>query len=392
MISTNGAGATTDGTTLLTGASGFLGRHVLWELLSQPGQRVLCLLRDDRREGVAVERLRRLLDAPEAALSDEAKRRCTLIVGDLADDKLGLSSDQYDGLTAEISDIVHCAATVRFNLPLDEARNVNVRGTQKILDLGAAIQRRGRLRRIDYFSTAYVAGDASGRFGEDELRPVGFHNTYDRTKWEAEQLVRQHQTELPIAILRPSIIVGDSRSGYTSNFRVLYWPLKVLASGYVIVVPADRDGLVDVVPIDYVVAAFQALRARPESVGGCFHLTAGPSRQSSCGELLEMACEFFRVRRPVMIPTSLSYNLVRPLLYTVFWGKRRELLRTGEVYFPYFAYRASFDTRAAQAHLQAAGISPPPVEDYFRNIMRYCVESDWGRATGGSGSSASVRR
>jgi len=364
-------------TVFLTGASGFLGRHVLWRLLKQPDQRVLCLLRDDRREGPAAERLSRLLETPEGQLPGDARQRCELVVGDIAEARLGLTPPTYERLSAITQDIVHCAATVRFNQPLAEAERINVLGTQNVLDLGAAAQRQGQLRRIDYFSTAYVAGSASGNLREDELPETSFHNTYDRTKWAAERLVRERQGELPIAIFRPSIIVGDSKTGYTSSFRVLYWPLKVLASGYVIVVPADRGGIVDVVPIDYVIEAFERLRARPSTLGGCFHLAAGPDNQSTCGELLEMACEFFDVRAPFMIPTAFSYSIVRPLLFTVFWGKRRELLRTGEVYFPYFAYRASFDTRGTQCHLDP--LQPPSVTDYFRNIMRYCVDTNWGR-------------
>jgi hypothetical protein len=95
--------------------------------------------------------------------------------------------------------------------------------------------------------------------------------------------------------------------------------------------------------------------------------------------LLELASQFFGVRDPWMIPPRISYRLVRPLLYAMFWGKRRALLRTGELYFPYFAYRASFDNTAARTALAGAGIETPAVKDYFRTIMQFCVDTDWGR-------------
>ena len=106
---------------------------------------------------------------------------------------------------------------------------------------------------------------------------------------------------------------------------------------------------------------------------------AGPEQQSSCGEILEMASQFFNVRDPWMIPPHISYRYVRPLLYSVFWGKRRALLKRGEMYFPYFSYRASFDTTTARADLAAAGVEAPSVKQYFRTIMQFCVDSDWGR-------------
>ncbi len=367
-------------TILLTGVSGFLGRHVLWNLLRRvdTDTTVYCLLRPEAG-GPVDQRLQELLVPEGAPLAAGARERCHAVSGDIADTDLLLEPTLRERLLCEVDRIIHCAATVKFDSALPEARRINVDGTRHVLRLAEELQARGRLRRVDYFSTAFVAGTASGRVYEDRLDATQFNNTYERTKCEAEQLVRAAQRRLPITIYRPSIIVGDSKTGYTSSFRVLYWPLKALASGLVVVVPADRKGIVDVVPIDYVVEAFEALSRTEQSVGKCYHLVAGPERQSFCGELLEMAAEFFGVRDPLMIPPQISYRVVRPLLYAVFWGKRRALLRTGELYFPYFSYRASFDTAAVRADLDGAGIEAPSVRQYFRNIMQFCVDTEWGR-------------
>jgi long-chain acyl-CoA synthetase len=367
-------------TILLTGVSGFLGRHVLWNLLHRVGSetRIYCLLRSEAGAGVD-RRLQEFLVPEGEPLPAGAGQCCHAVSGDIADENLQLDPAMRERLLGEVDRIIHCAATVKFDSALDAARRINVDGTRHVLQFAEQLHARGRLRRVDYFSTAFVAGSAAGLVHEDRLDPTRFNNTYEQTKWEAEQLVRAAQRRLPITIYRPSIIVGDSKTGYTSNFRVLYWPLKVLASGLVVVVPADRQGIVDVIPIDYVVEAFEALSRTEESVGKCYHLAAGRERQSSCGELLEMASEFFGVRDPWMIPPRISYRLVRPLLYGVFWGKRRALLRRGELYFPYFSYRASFDTTTASADLAGAGIEAPFVRQYFRNIMQFCVDSDWGR-------------
>ena len=367
-------------TILLTGVSGFLGRHILWNLLQRADTEttVYCLLRPEA--GVSIEqRLHAILAAANGALPADAGERCHAVSGDIVESHLFLEPAMHERLIGEVDRIVHCAATVKFDLALHEARRINVDGTRHVLAFAEHLHARGRLRRMDYFSTAFVAGNTPGCIYEDRLESTQFNNTYERTKWEAEQLVRAAQQRMPITVFRPSIIVGDSKTGYTSNFRVLYWPLKVLASGLVIVVPADRQGIVDIVPIDYVVEAFEALSRTDRSVGKCYHLAAGLERQSSCGELLEMASEFFGVRDPWMIPPHVSYRFVRPFLYGMFWGKRRRLLRRGELYFPYFAYRGSFDTTTARGDLDGAGIEAPSVRHYFGNIMRFCVDTDWGR-------------
>lgn len=367
-------------TILLTGVSGFLGRHILWNLLQRADTQttVYCLLRP--QAGVSIEqRLHAILGAGNGSLPAHAGERCHAVSGDIVESNLLLEPGVREQLLHEVERIVHCAATVKFDLALHQARHINVDGTRHVLDFAEQLHSRGRLRRMDYFSTAFVAGTTPGRVYEDRLDAAQFHNTYEQTKWEAEQLVRAAQKHMPITVFRPSIIVGDSKTGYTSNFRVLYWPLKVLASGLVIVVPAEREGIVDIVPIDYVVEAFEALSRSERSLGKCYHLAAGPEQQSSCGELLEMASEFFGVRDPWMIPPHVSYRIVRPFLYGMFWGKRRRLLRRGELYFPYFAYRGSFDTTRARADLDGAGVAAPSVRHYFGNIMRFCVDTDWGR-------------
>ena len=365
-------------TVLLTGATGFLGRHVLWNLLHQsPATRVYCLLRPDGNLSLE-QRLEHLLLRTDNSLPPDARERCIAVGGDIVDADLGLDPKRREQILSEVDRIIHCAATVRFDHPLGEARRINVGGTGHVLELAEALQSRGRLRRVDHFSTAFVAGSSNGRAYEDRLTVTQFNNTYEQTKWESEQLVREAQGRLPITIYRPSIIVGDSRTGYTSNFRVLYWPLKALASGLVFVVPADRDGVVDVVPIDYVIDAFASLSAGDESLGKCYHLAAGPERQSSFGELMEMGSKFFDVRDPWLIPPEASYRVVRPLLYGLLWGKRRAMLRSGEQYFPYFSYRASFDTTVASAGL-AQSVEAPFVKQYFHTIMKFCVDSNWGK-------------
>jgi long-chain acyl-CoA synthetase len=369
---------------LLTGATGFVGQHLLWSLLqrSAEGDVVYCLVRGDSLTQAEM-RLARVLDAPGAPeLSETQRRRCVAVWGDVTEPDLTYDSGTRQSLPPNLTRIIHCAATVRFNQRLASARRINVDGTRHILRYAEELQRRGTLERVDYIGTAFVAGTTRGLLPEESLqRPPGFHNTYEQTKWEAEALVRERQSGLPVTIFRPSIVVGDSQSGYTANYRVLYAPLRLLAQGVALFAPADPRGLLDVVPIDYVVRSFHALSDDAASRGGCYHLAAGPGGQSSISELLEMAAGFFRVRKPLLIPPAFWMPILKPLFYLAYaalWGDRRAQLDRVSHYFPYFAYRASFATAQAEKHLRPQGIQPPSVQEYFRTLMQFCVDTDWG--------------
>ena len=126
-------------------------------------------------------------------------------------------------------------------------------------------------RRFVHVSTAYVAGTHTGRFGEDMLG-TEFRNTYEQTKCEAERVVGA-VTDMDVAIARPSIVMGESDTGWTPAFNVLYWPLRAFARGLFEQVPALPDGRVDVVPVDYVADGIAKLIEVDAT--GTFNLVSG---------------------------------------------------------------------------------------------------------------------
>ena len=224
--------------------------------------------------------------------------RVTPVRGDVTRARLGLRRGR-GALAERVNEIVHSAASVSFDLELDAARAINVEGTRRVLELAERCHRRGSgLRRFSYVSTAYVAGRHSGSFSEDDLdRGQRFRNTYEQSKFEAERTVTQRREQLPITVLRPSIVVGARDSGWTASFNVLYWPLRAFARGAYAALPARGDAPVDVVPVDYVADATFALSQAPEAEGATFHLTAG-EQATSVGELVELASAFFERSPP----------------------------------------------------------------------------------------------
>lgn len=361
---------------LITGATGFLGREIVFhELMVEPTARLTLLIRgksedDARARGDALLESGLTGDALAAA-----RQRVTVVRADLEQERFGLDEAAYARLAGEVTHVIHGAASVSFTLPLEEARAINVDGTRRVLDLARAAN-----ARTDYIGTAYVAGERDGLALESEL-DVGqtFRNTYEQTKMEAEKLVRERCAVQPIAIFRPSIIVGDSTTGRTSSFKVLYWPLKAFARGFAVVVPGREETRVDIVPSDYVVRAIGHIRKDPASIGRTYHLAAGPERSSSLGELTTLASEFFHVRRPWFVSPSKFIRYVRPLIDRFAFGKTRHVLLTARVYTPYLSLRLLFDTTNARAALEGTDIGVPPVRDYFDTLFRYAVDTDWGK-------------
>ena len=214
--------------------------------------------------------------------------------------------------------MIHCAATVRFDHSIEEARRINVEGTRRVLDFAGGAR---NLRSLAYVGAAYVAGEREDLVHENELA-VGqsYRNTYEQTKAEAEALVRSRSVRLPGVILRPSIVVGDSRTGATSSFKMMYWPLKIYARGLWRTVPGYPDAVLDIVPVDFVAAAvarlvfddaglaIRCISVRgPKAARPFWRLRGGQRSISKCGE-------------PRFVDPKLFFAVARPLLFMISCG------------------------------------------------------------------------
>ena len=334
------------GAVFLTGATGFVGKEILSRFLARGNRHIYALVRADNDD--------------EAAGRLPTHERLTAVTGDIEQRGLGVAEGMGERLRRQVGTVLHCAASVAFDLPLEEQRRVNVEGTRRVLDFARSCT---RLERFSYISTAYVAGEPGRLFREDELA-IGqrFRNAYERSKFEAELALRSEGADLPLQILRPSIVVGDSTTGRTSSFNVLYGPLKAYARGAVPAVPAKRDSPVDIVPVDYVADRVHDLAtAGPD---GTFHVVAGRNA-TTVGRLLEMSSEQLGRPEPAVLPPGLYRRWVHPWLRRKYRGLRRM-----EVYFPYFSMRVRFDDRR---------LGPGPrVESYFHRLVRYAERARWG--------------
>src|SRR5262245_5696979 len=203
-------------TELVTGFPGFIGRRLVAALLERdPEVRVTALVEP------------RMLEAARPVADSIGDERIELLAGDITDRRLGLEADDYERLTAETRRVFHLAAIYDLAVPLEIAQRVNVDGTGNVLDFCRAAE---TLERLAYVSTAYVAGLRTGVVYEHELiMGQEFKNHYESTKFQAEVWVRELLGEVPITILRPAIVVGDSETGETEKFDGPYYVLRALS-------------------------------------------------------------------------------------------------------------------------------------------------------------------
>ena len=338
------------GALLLTGGTGFLGMELIARQLDAgDGPDIFLAVRagDDAGTQARIdELLGRLYDEVPASAG-----RLRPLRADLTAPMLGMTGADRALVASEVTHVIHCAASISFTLPLEVAREINVNGTRRLLALGAELP---RLERFVHVSTAYVSGRAPARFTELDAGGADFRNTYEQTKHEAELAVTG--SELPSVIVRPSIVVGERDSGWTSAFNVLYWPLQAFARGLLTEVPADPYGLVDMVPVDYVAhviehAAFTA------GVSGRLHAVAG-ERALRVAELIDAVCSELDRDPPVMTaPGPLAAD------------------DPAAIFAPYFDVATRFDNRRAAA---LAGPAPEPLS-YLPQLLDYGRAARWGK-------------
>ncbi|MER7910502.1 thioester reductase domain-containing protein [Streptomyces sp. NPDC096068] len=255
---------------LLTGASGFLGAFLLRDLMRSTTARVHCLVRGDD-EARARARLWANLERYMVAGAVDPER-LSVVVGDLAEPRLGLSEADFDRLAETVDVVYHNGAQVHWLHPYATLRAANVGGTEEVLRLAA----RHRTVPVHYLSTVGVFESAvtpgvplkvTDPTGPAERLPSG----YLQSKWVAEQVVGlARERGLPVSVYRVDVISGDRENGACQTNDFVWLSLKGLVQAGA--VPSDADGRFHLLPVDYVSAAVLHVSRRATAAGRTFHL------------------------------------------------------------------------------------------------------------------------
>lgn len=347
----------------VTGYPGFIARRLVRKLLSADDTlRITALVESSRLEAgeAAVERLRALDTGHTMA------ERVSLVTGDVTAMDVGLSGAEYRALVESVTEVYHLAAVHQLGVARPKAESVNVHGTRNVLAFGRELT---ALERFTHFSSAYVSGDRTGVILEKELdEGQGFRNPYEATKCAAERLVRDAGGQMPVTIIRPSAVVGDSQTGAIDRFDGVYHVgLLLAASPTSIPIPGSGRAPLNIVPVDYLVDAVHAIVTKPDTIGQTFHVV-DPNPLSARGVYQALA-----ERLGKKLPRyTVSPNLTKALLRIP--GLERVAPQSRQV-IDYLNHMAFYNCANTVDVLDGTGIRCPRFESYVDKLVQYVRDS-----------------
>jgi NAD(P)-dependent dehydrogenase (short-subunit alcohol dehydrogenase family) len=358
---------------LVTGATGFIGRHLVHELLKREGD-IHLLVREQ-----SAGRLDELIDGWVQAAGEQARARLHPVLGDLEADMLGLSAQQLSELKGQIDHLFHLAAIYDMTAGEDRNRALNVEGTRHAVAVANELQA-GHLHHV---SSVAAAGEYKGMFREDMFdEGQKLPSPYHRTKFESEKIARQ-QSAVPWRVYRPAIVVGNSQTGEMDKIDGPYYFFKAIQMlrhwlpEWVPLVGPEL-GFTNIVPVDYVARALDHIAHLPDLDGQAFHLTNPKSQRS--GEVIN---EFARAAHAPQLAIRVDKRLTDALPKGVFSmimklpalkDVRRSLLADfgiPEEILEHVALVPQFDTRDTERALRGSGIEMPALSDYADRLWDY---------------------
>jgi thioester reductase-like protein len=354
---------------LITGGTGSLGWQLVKHFIQYEDVKVTLLVRSNGSI-TANKRIEKLFrDNYDFERYNILRDRIDIIDGNIIKPNFGITKKQADKLSKEVTDIFHSAAITDFNLDYNEIRKVNLDGTQNILDFALLCMKNESFESVNHISTVAVSGKFQGIFYEDYL-DVGqdFNNSYEKTKFEAEKLVQSYRSKgLNVNIFRPSIIVGDSKTGYTLNFKVVYQPIQILSLGIYKQIPARGNTKYNIIPIDSLAEAIHIIFTNNPYPNQTFHMT---NVHEVSGDLIfKTASEFFYYTDPERIPIE-DFDMDK------LKGFRRMLLSP---YLPYLNQNGiHYDNTKAMSILKRSYFKWPKIDKKLLNIIfKFCSDKNF---------------
>jgi nucleoside-diphosphate-sugar epimerase len=342
----------------VTGYPGFIGKRLVQHLAAEnPGGHIALLVQP------------KFVKEATAYASRLQGAKVEILAGDIVDMHLGLSGPEYQRVTAATTHLFHLAAISYLGMPREMARRVNVDGTRNVLELARACP---KLQRLVHYSTCYVSGDRVGVIAEDEL-DVGqsFRNAYEETKFEAEKLVQRAMASLPITIVRPATVVGDSRTGEIDRFDGPYYlGMLLVMSPLVLPLPLPGNGVapLNVIPVDFAVAATWQLAQNPKAVGKTVHLV--DPNPMSARRVYELIAERANKRLPRFRLSARATDLFLRLPGV----EKRSRPQRAAIHS--VNHLALYNCHTALELLDGTGVRCPRLESYLDTLVDYAL-STW---------------
>ena len=348
-------------TIFLTGFPGFIAERLVKRLANRDAQ--FFLLVQKQFVVKAMRQIEEIARETETPLENFA-----LVEGDITLEDLGISENDLQIIRAETTDVYHLAAVYDLAVEKDLAYSVNVEGTKNVNEF---VRHLPNLRRYNYVSTCYVSGNRKGVILETELEhDAGFRNFYEETKYLAELEVEKLKEELPVTIFRPSVVVGDSKTGETAKYDGIYYLinyLKKFPEAFRLVNVGNKNVELNLVPVDFVVEGMAALAKDEKAVGKTIAL-ADPNPLTT-EELFDTIVQAMTGKKSVIKPppSMVEKTLMLPISPAI-----SGLPHSGV---PYFFVPQTYDTSVADKLLSAHNINCPNFRDYVENLLKFVAEN-----------------
>jgi nucleoside-diphosphate-sugar epimerase len=348
----------------ITGAAGMMGQHLL---------QAICACEQVEKVLVLVHRSPLPIDHPKI----EAVR------GDATVSGLGLAQGCAQRMARSVTTIIHGAAETSFSAALPAARAINVVGTENLFEFAATC---ARLKAICHLSTVYVAGRRTGTIRESDFEhDRGFVNTYEQSKYEAEQVARSWSSGLPVSIVRLSTSLGDSRDGAPTKLGGIHHALRFFFHSLAPFVPGTEESPVDLIALDYAAEAVVALALRQFTPSSTWHIcSAGDSL--SLGGLLDLSLQLFSQNRPAWRRRAIARPAIVKLETFERFAESVEALGEATLshvvhaikhFAPQMAYPKMFSDCQTQRALEEAGLRRPRIADFYPKVIAYLLNHNW---------------
>lgn len=347
-------------TIFLTGFPGFIAGRLVERLATKKTQ--FFLLVQPQFLEKAAQDVEKIAADTQVPLENFA-----LIEGDITKENLGISEEDLQTVLAETTDVFHLAAIYDLGIAKEPAFKVNVEGTRNVNE---TVKKMPQLKRYNYISTCYVAGKRTGEILESELfHNAGFRNYYEETKYFAETEVEKMKGEFPVTIFRPSVVVGDSRTGETAKYDGIYYVIfyyKKFPSLLRLTNVGNKDVRLNLVPVDFVVEGLAALSKDERATGKTIAL-ADPNPLSTA-EICDAITEALTGKRTVVTPPA---KIIESSLYLSISPTLTGLPHYGV---PYFFLEQTYDTSVSEELLKAHNVACPNFKDYAKNLVKFVNE------------------
>ncbi len=345
-----------DEVVLLTGFPSLAARKMAEELLRASSKTLVHAVVHGKYEAEARE--------ARDTLPFGERQRLILVEGDAAAMDLGLSGSEFKGLAKEVDIIHHMAQVSYLGAEKKLAEQVNLGGAREILEMAEACR---SLRCLVFHSTAQVSGDRTGLVLEEELdKGQGFKNPVDESLARAEKRMRASMKKLPICVVRPTIIVGDSKTGEVDRFDGPYFLILLIVTSppeVPLPIPGRSDTPLHLVPVDYVVRAARAIGRHPQAPGRTFHI--GDPSPLSIKRVVDLVANAGGRGMPRgFIPA----NLTKALLRTP--GIDR-LAKSPRAFLDAIATPVSYSFANTSSLLADSDVACPPLESYVDRLVDY---------------------